>query len=506
MADSTSSIEDRSLGATVPPATRLVMGGEGSAQLAPELLNKSAVVGDLTLEAWVYARDRLQQAEIVTHKSTQSHYRLKLDPVGSLAFSNLMPKTWLMINYFKDFPATELTIELLICPFRGNHFSTLLSYSTPHSDYDNDLLIYEHGKRGLVVCINDRSIETGVTLDYSQWQHIVITWTSSTGVLKIYKDDGEETIAAASEGNRRTLLAGPLFTGRLAQNESIADGGCLVFGQKQERPADLAALDIGKSFVGSLLSMRIWSRACGLDELNQHKGVWLCGDEEGLVADWRFSEMSRAVGECLNACSVEHNVGQLSGALMLRPVRDVKQYRVVAVAGRQTVASRELFQTQNWKHLTLVYRETEHQRLAHGPDGPTTELRQGQRLQLLVNGSEVETVSLEPSHLPFDETILFRLGRFDSGLIDEVRIWNEARTAGQLKENLFSLSENERAHLVAHYLGHTTDDGKLRDHSGRGLNLSYTGWAAPKTSRQPQRPASDAELSGPALQIKSKPE
>ena len=107
-------------------------------------------------------------------------------------------------------------------------------------------------------------------------------------------------------------------------------------------------------------------------------------------------------------------------------------------------------------------------------------------LQLFTNGI-LATVSSSAAggSSPLTGTLLrqttlpVRLGRIDyppynyaRGYMDEVRIWNKARTVDEIYANRFCRLADTESNLVAYY---TFDDGTANDQTGHGHNGSYTG-------------------------------
>lgn len=425
-----------------PAAAKIFRLGVESQAEADILRLDQLVAPAVSFDAWVRPLPRLTIAEVLSYRSAWGRYGLHLDPIGSVAFVPGKPRQWVMVQKFVAFPAEEFTFEAVLCPYRANSCSTIFSYSCVHTSTTCDVLLQDKGTEGLVLSINGKKIVTGLHLDFHQWQHIALTWRSTDGRVCLYKEDGVAAIAALAEG--RTIDFGPpVFVGSLAAGEHIADGGSLVIGQEQGTPGVLSDFVPDAGFVGGLRMVRLWSRAHDLNTLNHHKSGWLSGDEPGLIGCWYFTRRALEIGECLNACSSTDNIG-LIGGLTVASLCDIQLYRLLIIAADQTVASRVPLTAQRWQHVAVTCRG----QMAGLPVDSSLE----------IDGIPVPVRPLTAADAPPPQPPHFRIGPMANSLMAELR-----------------LRQADNGDLLAHYTGDLTPDGRLRDQSGRGFDLSVTG-------------------------------
>jgi len=113
---------------------------------------------------------------------------------------------------FDDFPTTEITILFWMNSSDTKNDGTPISYAS--SAHTNDFLLYNY--KSFTIYRGDASVATGVSANDGKWHRIAVTWRSSDGQIKLYKD-----------GNK-------LYTGTLAIGTSITAGGALVLAQEQD--------------------------------------------------------------------------------------------------------------------------------------------------------------------------------------------------------------------------------------------------------------------------------
>ncbi|MCX6799375.1 MAG: LamG domain-containing protein [Candidatus Diapherotrites archaeon] len=140
-------------------------------------------------------------------------------------------------NAFSGFPTTEITAEFWIKSSDATRDGTPLSYASSQSD--NDFLIFNY--RGFSIYRGSSSVGTAVSANDGAWHHIVVTWRSSDGQARLYKD-----------GARR-------YSGTLAAGTSIKAGGALVVAQEQDFVGGGFAAD--QAFVGYIDDVKIFNRA-----------------------------------------------------------------------------------------------------------------------------------------------------------------------------------------------------------------------------------------------------
>lgn len=427
------------------PAHPLGLGPGGRASAPAAYLRALAPGAALTVEAWVRPRDRAGWGDLVYHASARGAYRLSLDPVGSVRFAPGLPRSAVMVPRMEGFPADALTVEIIHCPFRAGNGATLLSYAATARTGWRDFAVHETGAEGIVVTVNGHAVPTGIHHDYAQWQRLAITWRGDTGELVVYRDDRDATIAAAMAGAPAPPLGPPRFSAIVARGERLADGGSLVIGQAQARAADPASFPAERAYAGSVREARLWNAALGAGALQAPGGAGLRGDEPGLVAGWRFSQLALECGEALNACGTERNLALLSGPMLRADVCDVRGYRVVGAAGGRAVATRDWIPALRWSHLALRHTA-------------------GAAPELWIDGERADDAPLDPLRAPKAEAQGFHVGPLEHAQVADVRVLRGA----------------DGASPAAHYPGTLTADGLLEDAGGNGLHLPIHGRVVPR--------------------------
>lgn len=442
----------------------------GSARVAPVKIKDFALRPPFTIESWVRPLGGTNSTDIFVHASSRSRYQLSLNAIGSLFFDGRKPRKWIMVQEFADFPATELTLEFLVCPFRGNSQTTLVSYATGNPEIKCDFAVKEYGHNGLSIVINDQCIASGIHMDYAQWQRIAITWESKTGRVAIYKDDGPKVIAAEGKEPLTIVPFGTsVFSGTLAPGAKIAPDGCLVLGQAQTRPGDILEFSMQEAYVGGLGEVRLWRKALEQTSLNAVKGKWLKGNELGILGCWRFTDLSLNTGECYNICKSGNNA-VLGGFPTSLGVKDVIGYQVLGLVGGLAYLSQAIISTGEWCHLAMV-----------APEAPLN----SSEPQLFVNAQQVETRQVASEYLPLSEMGQSGIGPCGEIALDAIRFWNLSRTTAELKHDCWHRYPEKKTGLFALYDGTSIQDGYLINKLGQDLDLVIDGSLKATSSNSP---------------------
>ena len=158
-----------------------------------------------------------------------------------------------------QFPTDKITTTLWIKT--KDTSDAILSYAS--SESDNDWLI-DHSEN-LRLTRKDVSVSTGVSINDGLWHFIAITWTGKNGLTKLYVDG---TLA---------------YTGELAPNTVITEGGTLVLGQDQDVLG--GGFENSNAHHGTIDEVRIYNRI-----LKDHEINLMFKRTRGLVGFWQFEE------------------------------------------------------------------------------------------------------------------------------------------------------------------------------------------------------------------------
>ena len=156
--------------------------------------------------------------------------------------------------------------------------STLISYASSSSV--NEFLVYfnTNGGAGRVVVAVAGTFYSSTAIDYNTLRDgdshsLSVTWNSSGGVLKIYADG----ILVDSTTGFKT-------------GSSIKSGGTLLLGQEQDSIE--GGFEITQSFKGTLADTRLFSTVRTDQEIEASYRSDLPYDEFGLIANWKFDQLS----------------------------------------------------------------------------------------------------------------------------------------------------------------------------------------------------------------------
>ena len=140
-------------------------------------------------------------------------------------------------NPFNSFPTTEITVQFWMKSSDTSKDGTPISYAI--LDQSNELLIFNY--KGFIIFIGGPSQSTGVSANDGLWHNIVVTWQSSNGHLKLYKD-GKEA-----------------YSGTFQTDYSIVADGSFVVGQEQDSVG--GGFDGSQTFLGLIDNVRIYEEA-----------------------------------------------------------------------------------------------------------------------------------------------------------------------------------------------------------------------------------------------------
>lgn len=189
---------------------------------------------------------------------------------------------YVILNPIQDFPAKEITASFwVMTTYSGQG---LLSYASTASD--NDFLVFRAGN--ISVNIMGNAVSTGVSVNDGRWHFVAVSWRSSNGELKLFKD------GILSYSNN-------LFTG-----SSITPGGAFVIGQDQNSVG--GDFDSSQAFNGQITNVQIYKRVLNQEEIAaNYKSPYEIANPFGLIASWKFDDNSTNSSSVLNALGKKWN-------------------------------------------------------------------------------------------------------------------------------------------------------------------------------------------------------
>ena len=164
-----------------------------------------------------------------------------------------------------------------------------------------------------------------------------------------------------------------------------------------------------------------------------------------------------------------------NGVSSLGTIRTTNQGRGLQIggpAGEQVLSN--VLNPDAWNHIAQTY--------------------DGTQLQLYVNGVQVLTTKTVPG-VQFNDPPQLRLG-YEPGAIDELRIWNVARTEAEIQNSMFSTLSGTEKGLV----GYWNFNGNLNDVTGKSTGFVqgfFTGNVTYLENAQPQVGSVDVILDSP---------
>ena len=151
---------------------------------------------------------------------------------------------YIILNPIKNFPSTDITVAFFMKSSDTTKTGTPISYAV--SGQDNEFLIFDY--KDFSIYINgDASGGTGVSGNDGIWHHITVTWQSSDGEVKVFKDGIQ------------------IYTGTLKQGYNIINDGALVVGQEQDSVG--GGFNPSQAFLGTIDEIVIYNEVITLDEI-----------------------------------------------------------------------------------------------------------------------------------------------------------------------------------------------------------------------------------------------
>ncbi|MGD1703436.1 LamG-like jellyroll fold domain-containing protein, partial [Dapis sp. BLCC M229] len=152
-----------------------------------------------------------------------------------------------IINPMPNFPSEAMTV---LCWVRSNNQSkegTVLSYAKSSAQKYNEFQIYNI--KNITPTVNNKWHSTGVAFNDGEWHCVAITWQSSDGQFKVYKDGKEVHSKVISQGT------------------PIATGGALVVGQEQDKLG--GGFAVNQAFQGQMAHLRMYNRVLSPEDINE---------------------------------------------------------------------------------------------------------------------------------------------------------------------------------------------------------------------------------------------
>ncbi|XP_068719046.1 sushi, von Willebrand factor type A, EGF and pentraxin domain-containing protein 1-like [Montipora capricornis] len=129
---------------------------------------------------------------------------------------------------------------------------TPVSYAVSIGDgdvVDNALVIHDYN--GFNIWVMGEKASTGVPATDGKWHHIALTWQSSNGTWKVYKDGSKV---------KQNSDAEPFQRGQV-----IASGGLFVLGQEQDQVGQ--NFSANEAFIGKMSQLNIWNYELGAQDI-----------------------------------------------------------------------------------------------------------------------------------------------------------------------------------------------------------------------------------------------
>jgi hypothetical protein len=222
-------------------------------------------------------------------------------------------------NTFSNFPTKAITTEFWIKTV-SIESDGILSYAS--SSEDNDWTIY---KSKSLRTYRDKAVEPWIGVNDNKWHHVAVTWKSSGGELKVYKD-----------GDLK-------YSGTLAPGTSISRGGTLMLGQEQDSMG--GELDIKEAFGGLLDEVAIYNRVLTATEIKERY-------EEGLQGGVNTEVLSVQDNQIINDADWTIS-GETWTLDMVQPVIGEKNLNFEDTGESQVTVNIEVHDDEELSYLRL---------------------------------------------------------------------------------------------------------------------------------------------------------
>eukprot|EP00111_Clytia_hemisphaerica_P015651 TCONS_00046199-protein len=208
-----------------------------------------------------------------------------------LSFQSRVSTSFSSVHGRKDL--YHVTLAFWMRTSDDENFGTPISYAVRRPDGtvdDNAFFMNDYSSFNLG--INNETESLHFDANDGEWHHIALTWSSSSGLWKTFKD-----------GIHIDTATTPIQKGKF-----IPKGGIFVIGEEQDSLE--GEFTPSESFIGDLSQLNIWDRELSVNEI--YDLATMCGHEEGNVVAWSdFS--SQKIGNVRKttpslACDFHHHL------------------------------------------------------------------------------------------------------------------------------------------------------------------------------------------------------
>ncbi len=168
--------------------------------------------------------------------------------------------------------------------------------------------------RALKVYIKGTRVDTGVVLNDGIWHHVAVTWTSTGGLVKVYKD------GALAYTNAIPVQDGASITG----------GGALVLGQEQDSVG--GGFDPTQAFLGQLDDVALYPSALTAARVTVHRQAGITSGCSGVAATSVGPSAKAAATTVALKSSALEGPRKLEGAELLPDVLPGTEERIAAAS------------------------------------------------------------------------------------------------------------------------------------------------------------------------------
>lgn len=334
-------------------------------------------------------------------------------------------------------------------------------------------------------------------ITFGKWHHVALSYDASSGILSMYLD-GELDVSG-----ERTL--------------SFSDGDIVLGAAKNLS---------GKFFSGALDETRVWTEARTQAQIQQHMGLSVSADEPNLLFYYTYDNdtgttVSDATGNY--PATLNHSINLTDSTDQMLSFDGVGDYVEIAdhanlefdtnsfsveawayadsdssndwrniVSKKQGTGSSagwllRLSKTDGALYPTLFVADGSSSSAAKSPTAVTEGTwyhiagvvdRSTDTVMIYVDGELMASTSVSNMG-SMSSAVDMRIGIWSTyvddmwnGNIDDVRVWNDARSQAEIQDNMYNRLSGDEANLVAYY---SFEDGGAADITGNGHNGTLQG-------------------------------